>query len=124
MKKINLAISGCFGRMGQQLIKSSKSNKNFKLVVLTENKPLNKKIAGIKLELNTDQAFKEKCILEISKIIEQKKKAIIFVSHDRYLNKKICKYGVVLKNGNLSKIMKIDEAYDYYDLINKKNINN
>ena len=50
MKKINLAISGCFGRMGQQLIKSSKSNKNFKLVVLTENKPLNKKIAGIKLE--------------------------------------------------------------------------
>ena len=72
----------------------------------------------------SDQAFKEKCILEISKIIEQKKKAIIFVSHDRYLNKKICKYGVVLKNGNLSKIMKIDEAYNYYDLINKKNINN
>ena len=28
MKKINLAISGCMGRMGQQLIKSSK-NKNF-----------------------------------------------------------------------------------------------
>ena len=38
MKKINLAISGCLGRMGQQLIKSSKSNKNFKLVTLTENK--------------------------------------------------------------------------------------
>ena len=32
MKKINLAISGCMGRMGQQLIKSSKKNKNFKLV--------------------------------------------------------------------------------------------
>ena len=31
MKKINLAISGCLGRMGQQLIKSSKNNKNFKL---------------------------------------------------------------------------------------------
>ena len=27
MKKINLAITGCMGRMGQQLIKSSKSNK-------------------------------------------------------------------------------------------------
>ena len=26
MKKINLAISGCLGRMGQQLIKSSKNN--------------------------------------------------------------------------------------------------
>ena len=32
MKKINLGITGCLGRMGQQLIKSSKSNKNFKLV--------------------------------------------------------------------------------------------
>jgi len=28
MKKINLAITGCLGRMGQQLIKSSKSAKN------------------------------------------------------------------------------------------------
>ena len=44
MKKINLAISGCLGRMGQQLIKSSKSNKNFKLVTLTENKTIRKKI--------------------------------------------------------------------------------
>ena len=43
MKKINLAISGCLGRMGQQLIKSSKSNKNFNLVTLTENKIINKK---------------------------------------------------------------------------------
>ena len=31
MAKINLAIFGCMGRMGQQLIKSSK-NKNFELV--------------------------------------------------------------------------------------------
>ena len=44
MKKINLAISGCLGRMGQQLIKSSKSNKNFNLVTLTENKIINKRI--------------------------------------------------------------------------------
>ena len=29
MKKINLAISGCMGRMGQQLIKSVKKNKIF-----------------------------------------------------------------------------------------------
>ena len=29
MKKINLAITGCLGRMGQQLIKSSKNIKNF-----------------------------------------------------------------------------------------------
>jgi len=47
MKKINLTISGCMGRMGQQLIKSSKSNNNFKLVALTENKVINKKVNGI-----------------------------------------------------------------------------
>ena len=78
MKKINLAITGCLGRMGQQLIISTKSNKNFKLVTLTENKIINKKIAGIKLDLNRVEAFKEvdviidftipKCTLEILKI--------------------------------------------------------
>ena len=44
MKKINLAITGCMGRMGQQIIRSVKSQKNFKLVALTENKKINKKI--------------------------------------------------------------------------------
>ena len=52
MKKINLAITGCMGRMGQQLIKSAKSNKNFKIVTLTENRIVNKKINGIKLSYN------------------------------------------------------------------------
>ena len=84
MKKINLAISGCLGRMGQQLIKSSKLNKNFKLVTLTENKTLNKKIAGIKLNLNTSEAFKNtdviidftipNCTLDILKIASKLKK--------------------------------------------------
>ena len=59
MKKINLAISGCMGRMGQQLIKSSKKNKNFKLVTLTENRPINKKFNGVKPELNSYIAFKK-----------------------------------------------------------------
>ena len=87
MKKINLAISGCLGRMGQQLIKSSKSNKNFKLVALTENKIINKKIAGIKLNLNTDQAFKNtdiiidftvpNCTLDILKIASKLKKRVV-----------------------------------------------
>ena len=36
MKKINLAITGCMGRMGRQLILSSNKNKTFKLVALTE----------------------------------------------------------------------------------------
>ena len=84
MKKINLAITGCMGRMGQQLIKSSKSDKNFKLVTLTENRVINKKISGIKPELNTETAFKKanliidftipKCTVEVLKIASKLKK--------------------------------------------------
>ena len=44
MKKINLAVTGCLGRMGQQIIKSAKDKNNFKLVAVTENKIINKKI--------------------------------------------------------------------------------
>ena len=47
MKKINLGITGCMGRMGQQLIKSSRKDINFKLVTLTENKLVNNKFYGI-----------------------------------------------------------------------------
>ena len=117
MKKINLAISGCLGRMGQQLIKSSKSNKNFKLVALTENKPLNKKISGIKIDLNTVQAFKNadviidftvpKCTLEILKIAsKQKKKVVIgttgFTQKEEDLIKRYSKKISILKAGNMS----------------------
>ena len=37
MKKINLTVTGCLGRMGQQIIKSSIRQKSFKLVSITEN---------------------------------------------------------------------------------------
>ena len=43
MKKINLGISGCMGRMGQQLIKSSRNKKDFNLKALTEYTTINKK---------------------------------------------------------------------------------
>ena len=66
MKKINLAISGCMGRMGQQLIKSSKKNKNFKLVTLTENRLINKKFNGVKPELNSEKAFKKAILIKQS----------------------------------------------------------
>ena len=57
MKKINLAITGCMGRMGQQLIKSAIKDKSTKLVALTENRSINKKISGIRPELNTEKAL-------------------------------------------------------------------
>ena len=87
MKKINLAISGCMGRMGQQLIKSSKKNKDFKLVTLTENRLVNKKFSGIKPELNSDKAFKKtdviidftvpECTLEILRVASKLKKKLL-----------------------------------------------
>ena len=46
MSKVKLAISGCMGRMGQQLVKSSKIDKNFKLTALTENRLIKKKLLG------------------------------------------------------------------------------
>ena len=117
MKKINLAISGCLGRMGQQLIKSSKTNKNFKLVTLTENKIINKKIAGIKLDLNTDQAFKNtdviidftipNCTIDILKIASKLKKKVVigttgFNSKQETLIKNFSKKIPILKAGNMS----------------------
>ena len=117
MKKINLAISGCMGRMGQQLIKSSKKNKNFKLVTLTENRIINRKFKGIKIELNSDKAFKKadviidftipKCTLEILKIASKLKKKVVIgtTGFDRSEENQIKKYSKkisILKAGNMS----------------------
>jgi 4-hydroxy-tetrahydrodipicolinate reductase len=117
MKKINLAITGCLGRMGQQLIKSSKSNKNFKLVALTANKLIHKQISGIKLSLNTDQVFKNtdviidftvpNCTLDILKIASKLKKRVVigttgFTSKEDALIKKFSKKIPILKAGNMS----------------------
>ena len=117
MKKINLAISGCLGRMGQQLIKSSRSNKNFKLVALTENRTINKKISGVKLDINTENAFKNsdliidftvpKCTLEILKIASKLKKRVVigttgFTKKEEDSIKKYSKRVPILKAGNMS----------------------
>ena len=50
MKKINLTITGCLGRMGQQLIKSQRENKDFKVVSLTENKLFQRKLQVLNLK--------------------------------------------------------------------------
>ena len=117
MKKINLAISGCLGRMGQQLIKSSKNNKNFKLTALTENKAIIKTISGIKLDINTEEAFKNtdviidftvpKCTLDILKIASKLKKRVVigttgFTQKEESLIKKFSKTIPILKAGNMS----------------------
>ena len=42
-RKIKLTITGCLGRMGQQLIKSANKDSQFKITNVTENKPHKKK---------------------------------------------------------------------------------
>ena len=106
MKKINLAITGCLGRMGQQIIKSARVDKNFKIVSLTESKINNKKIGGVKISLNNQEAFKKanliidftvpKCTFEVLKTAAKLKKRVVigttgFSKKDEKLIKKYSK---------------------------------
>jgi len=117
MRKINLAVTGCMGRMGQQIIKSAKLNKNFKLVALTESKKINKKINGIKLDVNTERTFKKvnliidftipKCTFQVLKIALKLKKRVVigttgFTKNEEKLIKKFSKKIPILKAGNMS----------------------
>jgi len=117
MKKIKLGISGCIGRMGQQLIKSLKKNKKFKLVALTENRLVNRKFDGIKLELNSEKVFKRTdviidftipdCTIEILKIASKLKKKVVigttgFNRNQENQIKNFSKKIPILKAGNMS----------------------
>ena len=117
MKKINIAITGCMGRMGQQIIKSAKLNKNFKVVSLTESNEINKKINGVKIDVNNESAFKKanliidftvpKCTLEVLKIASKLKKRVVvgttgFTKKEEDLIKKFSKKIPILKAGNMS----------------------
>ena len=117
MSKVKLAISGCMGRMGQQLLKSSKNDKNFKLTTLTENRLIKKKIAGIKPGLNHENSFKKvdliidftipKCTFEILKIASKLKKRVVigttgFSKNEELRIKKFSKKIPILKAGNMS----------------------
>jgi 4-hydroxy-tetrahydrodipicolinate reductase len=117
MKKINLTITGCMGRMGQQLIKTIKKDKNFKLHSLTEFKTINKKFNGIKTQLNTKDAFKNtdviidftvpKCTFEVLKVASKLKKRVVigttgFTKKEESLIKSFSKKIPILKAGNMS----------------------
>ena len=117
MKKINLAVTGCMGRMGQQIIRSARKDKNFKLVTLTENRKIKKKINNVKIGLNTEEAFRNanliidftipKCTFQVLKIASKLKKRVIigttgFSKKEENLIKKFSKKIPILKAGNMS----------------------
>ena len=116
-EKINLTITGCLGRMGQQLIKSASKDKRFKINSLTENKLQRKKILGILPKLNSSEAIKKsdviidftipKCTLEVLNIAAKQKKRVIigttgFTLKEENIIKKISKKIPILKAGNMS----------------------
>jgi len=117
MKKISLAITGCMGRMGQQLIRSANKNKAFNIVSLTENKKIRKKISGIKPQINSVDAFKEakviidftipKCTLQILEIAAKQKKRVVigttgFSNKEEKIIRNFSKKIPILKAGNMS----------------------
>ena len=117
MKIINIAITGFMGKMGKQLIKSLKYDKNFKLVAITESRKINKTVNGIKPSLNNKKAFENtdiiidftnpKCTFEILKIASKERKRVVigttgFTKKEEILIKKYSKKIPILKAGNMS----------------------
>ena len=117
MKKINLAITGCLGRMGQQIIKSARKDKNFRIVSLTENKKTNKKLHKLDIYQNTEYAFKNanviidftipKCTLQVLQIASKLRKKVVigttgFNKNEENIIKKFSRKIPILKAGNMS----------------------
>jgi len=103
--------------MGQQLIKSANRDKNTKLVALTENRLIKRKICGVKPELNTEKALSKanviidftipKCTFEVLKIASKLKKRVVigttgFTKKEENLIKNFSKKIPILKAGNMS----------------------
>ena len=114
---IKLSVTGCLGRMGQQVIESSKKSKHFKVISVTENNQVKKKIFGLKPQLNSESAFKNtniiidftipKCTLEVLKIASKLKKRVVigttgFSKKEENLIKVYSKKIPILKAGNMS----------------------
>ena len=117
MKKINLTITGCMGRMGQQIIKSAVRDKTIKLVSITENRIINKRFGGLKPEKNTEKAFNKSdvivdftvpnCTFEVLQLASKLKKRVVigttgFSKKEESNIKKYSKKIPILKAGNMS----------------------
>ena len=117
MKKINLSITGCLGRMGQQIIKTSIKDKTINLYSLTEGKKIARKIQNIKPQLNTEDAFKDtdviidftvpKCTFEVLNIASKLGKRVVigttgFTKREEGRIQSFSKKIPILKAGNMS----------------------
>ena len=116
MKKINISITGAFGRMGKILISRIQKNKNFNLISLTDLKH-GEKINGIVIEKNTLKAFKKtdviidfsrpKASVEILNYAKKLKKKVVigttgFTKQQNNFIKNCSKKIAIFKSGNMS----------------------
>ena len=117
MKKIKLSITGCMGRMGKQLIKSSINNSDFKLVSLTESFQINKRVNKILPQLNSLNSFKNsnviidftvpKCTMQVLQIASELNKRVVigttgFTKKQEDMIKSFSNKIPILKAGNMS----------------------
>ena len=117
MSKINLAITGCMGRMGQQLIKTANKDKSINLIALTENRSIRKKIFGLKPVLNNEISLNKaeviidftipKCTFEVLEIASKLKKRVVigttgFSKKQEAMIKRFSRKIPILKAGNMS----------------------
>ena len=117
MKKIKLSITGCMGRMGKQLIKSSINNSDFKLVSLTESFQINKRVNKILPQLNSLSSFKNsnviidftvpKCTMQVLQIASELNKRVVigttgFTKKQEDMIKSFSNKIPILKAGNMS----------------------
>ena len=117
MGKINLAITGCMGRMGQQLIKTANKDKSINLIALTENRSIRKKIFGLRPELNNEILLNKaeviidftipKCTFEVLEIASKLKKKVVigttgFSKKQEAMIKRFSRKIPILKAGNMS----------------------
>ena len=117
MSKTKLSITGCMGRMGQQIIKTANKDSSVKIISLTENIIVKKLISGIKPEFNSEKAFSKAdviidfttplCTLEVLKIAYKMKKKVVigttgFTRNQETIIQKFSKKIPILKAGNMS----------------------
>ena len=116
MKKINITITGCLGRMGKVIFKRALNKNKLKIHSITDVKN-NKSLGRFKTQKNSLKAFKNTDVIidfsnpsstiEILKLAKQLKKKIVigttgFTKNQNNLIKNYSKKIAIFKSGNMS----------------------
>ena len=66
-----------------------------------------------------DNDFKKKCIKEILSLVEQKKRTLLFVSHQLDTVKQLCERGILIDSGKIIMDDNIDKVLNYYNSVSR-----